>query len=64
METVNVNKSGLAELQKLIHIGIKRAEKIIAGRPFKDLYELSKVAGLGKKRMDDIFAQENIVIAF
>jgi len=62
METVNINKSDAKMLQKLVHIGAKRAVKIIEARPFNDIYELSKVYGLGKKRLDAIFAQENVVI--
>jgi DNA uptake protein ComE-like DNA-binding protein len=62
METINVNKAPAAYLMQIIHIGAKRADKIIAGRPFRDLYELSKVAGLGKKRMDDILKQDEIIL--
>lgn len=58
MEQVNLNKSSLEDLQKIIHIGIKRAAKIVENRPFRDLYELSQVLGLGKKRMDDIIKQD------
>ena len=59
---VNLNKSSVKDLQKIIHIGAKRATKIVESRPLKDLYELSKVYGLGKKRMDDIIKQDEIVI--
>lgn len=57
MEKVNINKASAKDLCRLIHIGKKRAEKIIANRKFKDIYELSKIAGLGTKRMEDIIAQ-------
>ena len=62
MEKINVNKASATELQKIIHVGASRANKIIKARPIKDLYELSIIAGLGKKRMDDIIKQEEIVI--
>ncbi len=54
---VNLNNCSEKDLQKIIHIGEVRAKKIISRRPFKDIYELSNVLGLGKKRMDAIFAQ-------
>ena len=54
---IDLNKATLEELQKIIHIGPKRAQMIIDMRPFKDLYELSNVGGLGKFRMNDIIGQ-------
>jgi DNA uptake protein ComE-like DNA-binding protein len=57
MQKVNINKAPLAILLQIIHVGYKRADKIIANRSYKDIHELSKVIGLGKKRMDDIIAQ-------
>jgi competence protein ComEC len=55
---ININKASVTDLQGIIHIGPKRAERIINKRPFRDLYELSIVLGLGKKRMNDIIAQD------
>ena len=52
---ININRASFEELQKIIHIGPKRAQKIIDNRPFKDIYELSLVKGLGKIRMNKIF---------
>ncbi len=60
METININKATSVELQKITHIGVKRAAKIIELRPFKDVYELSNILGLGTKRMNDIFNQKNL----
>lgn len=60
MKSININKSDSIELQKIIHIGVKRAAKIIESRPFKDVYELSKILGLGTKRMNDILNQNNL----
>jgi competence protein ComEC len=54
---INLNRATFDELQGIIHIGPKRAQMIIAMRPFKDLYELSNVTGLGKFRMNDIIEQ-------
>jgi DNA uptake protein ComE-like DNA-binding protein len=62
MKKVNINKAQYAILLQIIHIGKKRAEKIIANRPYKDIHELSKVIGLGKKRMDDIITQGIAVV--
>lgn len=54
---IDINKASYEDLQKIIHIGPKRARMIIEMRLFKDMYELSNVPGLGKKRMNDIIAQ-------
>jgi competence protein ComEC len=54
---ININRASYEDLQKIIHIGPKRAQMIIDMRPFKDLYELSNVYGLGKFRMNDIIKQ-------
>lgn len=61
METVNVNKASEKNLQKIKGIGKIRAAKIIQNRPFRDLYELSKITGLGKKRMDEIIKQDILI---
>lgn len=54
---ININRASLEDLQKIVHIGPKRAQKIINRRPYKDIYELSNVLGLGGKRMKDILEQ-------
>jgi len=61
MEKVNLNTASEKELQKIIHIGPRRAKKIINRRPYRDIYELSNVLGLGRKRMDEIFEQGIII---
>jgi len=60
MNTININRATLEELQKIKHIGPKRAQKIINRRPYRDIYELSNVLGLGGKRMKDILDQNLI----
>lgn len=61
MEKVNINKAPLHILENIIHIGPIRGERIIdlrdSGFRFKDIYELSKILGLGQKRMEDIIKQ-------
>lgn len=54
---VDINNCNEEDLQRIIHIGPFRAKRIHDNRPFGDLYELSNVVGLGKQRMNDIFAQ-------
>lgn len=54
---VDINKAKVDELTRIVHIGTIRAMAIIAGRPYKDVHELSKVRGLGKKRMEDIIKE-------
>jgi len=57
METININKASAKELEKLIHIGPARSAEIISKRPFKDVYELSNIPSIGKKRMNDLLTQ-------
>ena len=54
---IDLNRATEIELQHIIHIGSQRAKDIIEGRPYRDLFELSNVKGLGKKRMWDIINQ-------
>jgi len=63
METVNINTATANDLQKIKGIGKVRSQKIIENRPFRDRYELSKIAGLGEKRMNAIL-QQNILIQY
>jgi DNA uptake protein ComE-like DNA-binding protein len=62
IKRVNINRASEVELQGIIHIGPVRAKKIISRRPFKDIYEISNVLGLGQKRMDAIIAQGNVEV--
>lgn len=62
METININKATQEQLTGIIHIGPVRASLIIKNRPYKDLYELSRVPQLGKKRMDDIVKQKLAIV--
>ena len=55
---ININKAPKAYLMQVIHIGAKRAEKIIENRPFRDIYELSKVPGLGVVKVEEIIWQD------
>ena len=61
MNTININKATLQQLQSLTGVGPVRAHEIVENRPYKDVYELSKVPGLGKKRMDSIIKQGVVV---
>lgn len=59
---INLNRANETDLQTIIHIGKKRALKIIENRPFKDIYELSNIRGLGRSRMDDIIKQGYLTV--
>lgn len=61
-EKVNINSATEKELDQLVHIGPIRAVAIINNRPYKDVYELSKVFQLGTKRMADIISQGLVVV--
>lgn len=54
---INLNTAELADLTKLKNIGLVRAQSIIDKRPYRDIYELSTIKGLGKKRIDEIVNQ-------
>ncbi|NLB86063.1 MAG: helix-hairpin-helix domain-containing protein [Bacteroidales bacterium] len=65
MNMINLNKADEKGLMKIIHIGKVRAKLIIEQRKnklFRDIYELSIIPGLGKKRMKDIINQKNIIV--
>ena len=51
---INVNKADLKTLQTLPGIGEALAQKIIDGRPYKKLDDLSKVKGLGEAKLKDL----------
>lgn len=60
MNKISLNKSDYKELLKVRHLGVVRVHHILKTReeqPFKDIYELSTIPGLGKKRVDDIIEQ-------
>jgi DNA uptake protein ComE-like DNA-binding protein len=54
---VNINTGTEKELISIIHIGPVRAKHIISNRPYKDLYELSTIPGLGKTKIDSIIQE-------
>ncbi len=51
---ININQASAEDLQKITNIGPKRAEDVIAKRPYKKLDELSKVNGIGEVRLQEI----------
>ncbi len=59
----NINKAGFEELVAISGIGPVLAGRIIEYRQenkFKDVYELSNIKGLGRKRMSDIIDQDKV----
>jgi DNA uptake protein ComE-like DNA-binding protein len=64
MEKLNVNKATADELTQIVHIGKIRAQKIIDNRPFRDIYELSKILGIGEKRMYEILERHRNILIF
>jgi DNA uptake protein ComE-like DNA-binding protein len=57
MKKVNLNTADICDLCQIKHVGQVVANRIIDARNFKDVYELSKVKGLGDKRMTDILEE-------
>ena len=49
---VNINTATEQELDTLPNIGPARAKLIIAGRPYKSVVELKKIAGIGDKQLE------------
>ena len=57
---ININTATAADLMQIRHIGYGRALAIVRQRQerrFRDLFELSVISGLGKKRVQDIINQ-------
>jgi len=59
---VNLNRASEKELTEIVNIGKVRAKLIVENRPFKDIYELSSLLGLGTKRMAAIINQNIITV--
>ncbi|MBT9132062.1 helix-hairpin-helix domain-containing protein [candidate division NPL-UPA2 bacterium Unc8] len=51
---ININTASSEELQKLPFIGPKRAEKIIASRPYARIEDITRVHGIGPKTFEKI----------
>ena len=52
--TVNLNTASKLELQQVVGLGAKMAEKIIQHRPFNDVAELRRVPGIGEVKYNSI----------
>ena len=53
-ERVNVNTADVEDLQRIVHIGEERAEKVKKHRPYQTLEDLTRIRGIGKARVEDI----------
>jgi competence ComEA-like helix-hairpin-helix protein len=51
---VNINTASSEELQKIPYIGPKKAQKIIAGRPYRKIEDILNVSGFGEKTLAKI----------
>lgn len=51
---ININTSSVQALESLPGIGEVLAVRIIQGRPYKDLYELDRVKGIGPKTIEGL----------
>lgn len=54
---IDINKASDGELQGIKHIGPATSPKVVAERPFAEVGELTKVKGLGGKKVADIKAE-------
>lgn len=57
---VNLNTATQAELEKLPGIGPKRAEAIIAARPFRQIEDLRKIRGLSRAQLEELKGQVTV----
>jgi competence ComEA-like helix-hairpin-helix protein len=53
-QLVNINTASLQDLQGLPGVGEKKARAILENRPYKSIYDLSKVKGFGVKFLERI----------
>lgn len=60
---INVNAASTSELTQIVHIGPVTAERLVLERPFFSLDDLTRVSGLGAKRVEDIQSQGLACIA-
>jgi outer membrane biosynthesis protein TonB len=51
---VDVNSAPIEKLVEIKHIGEKRAQELVSLRPFSSLDDLSRIKGIGDKRVIDI----------
>jgi DNA uptake protein ComE-like DNA-binding protein len=54
---IDVNSAGTHELERIVHIGPARAEQVEELRPFTNLRDLTRVPGIGEKRLTEIVEQ-------
>lgn len=57
MKKISVNKATSEELRQIVGIGFKKSQLIIVNRPYKDVYEISKLKGFGRKRIESFIQQ-------
>lgn len=57
-EQIDINSASLAQIDEIVHVGSKVAQKIIDDRPYGSVQDLSRVKGIGNgKYLQDIIAQ-------
>lgn len=53
-EKIDINKATKEELMLLPQVGDKTADKIISNRPYKSIYELINIDGIGEQTLKEI----------
>ncbi len=57
---INLNKASQQELETLPEVGPKKAQSIIAARPFRSVYDLRRVKGFGQNLVDKLVDRVSI----
>ena len=57
-DQIDINSANLSQLDEIVHVGPKTAQKIIDARPYSSVSDLSRVKGIGNgKYLQDIINQ-------
>lgn len=59
---IDINDASLINLQNIVHINNARAAEVIELRPFDSIEELTKVNGIGPKRLEEIIVENKACV--
>ena len=57
-EQIDINSANISQLDEIVHVGPKTAQKIVDARPYSSVGDLSRIKGIGNgKYLQDIINQ-------